>query len=83
MKKILEILNSVFLNPKIIVVLSAIILSLTFFILFYHTDIRLFNILGIIFVIYPAILVILSMIFAWIINPIKDLIAWHKNKQKK
>ena len=76
-----KFLINVFLNPKIAIVLITIILAFTFLVLYANTDIYTFNILGILSAIYPSILIIISMVQAWIIFPIQSLINYIKNKK--
>lgn len=36
-----------------------------------------------VFWIYPLLIAITAIVFAWVVNPIKALIAWIKNKLNK
>jgi hypothetical protein len=74
--------KKIFLTPNILVMITLIILTFVCGILWSNTDFAIFGYITLITGIYPAIEILISMYFAWIVFPYNTIKAWWAKRKK-
>ena len=80
MKKLQEIIHIIFEKYGVIKFIGSIVILISFLSIFQSTGNLVWKWLAIPFVVYAVLTMVLMLAYAWIINPINDLIQRRKKK---